>query len=82
MQFISGGVHDIKSNSYKLTHYAIFIYNCSGFTCHFTPTYYADVLVCDNRRTKLLPVTHVLVDTWMSTIKPVYKLLKVSGDLK
>ena len=27
----------------------------------------------------LLPVTHVFVDTWMLTIKPVYKLLK---DLK
>ena len=25
-------------------------------------------------RTKLLPVTHVLVDTWMLTVKPVYKL--------
>ena len=25
-------------------------------------------------RTKLLPVTHVLVDTWMLTIKPVYTL--------
>ena len=25
-------------------------------------------------RTKLLPVTHVLVDTWILTVKPVYKL--------
>ena len=25
-------------------------------------------------RTKLLPVTHVLVDTWMLTVKAVYKL--------
>ena len=33
-------------------------------------------------RTKLLPVTHVLVDTWMLTVKPVYKLLNVSDDLK
>ena len=32
--------------------------------------------------TKLLPVTHVLVDTWMLTVKPVYKLLNVSDDLK
>ena len=31
---------------------------------------------------KLLPVTHVLVDTWMLTIKPVYTLLNVSEDLK
>ena len=31
-------------------------------------------------RIKLLPVTHVLVDTWMLT--PVYKLLNVSDDLK
>ena len=31
---------------------------------------------------KLLPVTHVLVDTWMLTVKPVYKLLNVSDDLK
>ena len=27
-------------------------------------------------------VTHVLVDTWMLTVKPVYKLLNVSEDLK
>ena len=25
-------------------------------------------------RTKLLPVTHVLMDTWILTVKPVYKL--------
>ena len=31
---------------------------------------------------KLLPVTHVLVDTWMLTVQPVYKLLNVSDDLK
>ena len=29
-----------------------------------------------------MPVTHVLVDTWMLTVKPVYKLLNVSDDLK
>ena len=34
------------------------------------------------RRIKLLPVTHVLVDTWMLTVKPIYKLLNVSDDLK
>ena len=33
-------------------------------------------------RIKLLPVTLVLVDTWMLTVKPVYKLLNVSDDLK
>ena len=33
-------------------------------------------------RIKLLPVTHVLVDTWMLTVKPAYKLLNVSDDLK
>ena len=33
-------------------------------------------------RIKLLPVTHVLVDTWMLTVNPVYKLLNVSDDLK
>ena len=33
-------------------------------------------------RIKLLPVTHVLVVTWMLTVKPVYKLLNVSDDLK
>ena len=37
------------------------------------------MLVC---RIKLLPVTHVLVDTWLLTVKPVYKLLNVSDDLK
>ena len=33
-------------------------------------------------RITLLPVTHVLVDTWMLTVKPIYKLLNVSDDLK
>ena len=33
-------------------------------------------------RIKLLPVTHVLVDTWMLTVKPVYKLSNVFDDLK
>ena len=33
-------------------------------------------------RIKVLPVTQVLVDTWMLTVKPVYKLLNVSDDLK
>ena len=29
-----------------------------------------------------LPVTHVLVNTWMLIVKPVYNLLNVSDDLK
>ena len=33
-------------------------------------------------RIKLLPVTHVLVDTWMLTVKLDYKLSNVSDDLK
>jgi len=33
-------------------------------------------------RIKLLPVTHVLVDTWMLTVKLVYELSSVPGDLK
>ena len=33
-------------------------------------------------RTELLPVRHVLVDTWMLTVKPVYKIKNVSDDLK
>ena len=33
-------------------------------------------------RIKLLPVTHVLVDTWMLTVKAVYKLSNVPDDLK
>ena len=31
---------------------------------------------------KLLPVTHVLVDTWMLTVKLVNKLSNVPDDLK
>ena len=31
---------------------------------------------------KVLPVTYVLVDTWMLTVEPVYKLLNVFDDLK
>ena len=33
-------------------------------------------------RIKLLLVTHVLVDTWMLTVEPVYKLSDVPDDLK
>ena len=33
-------------------------------------------------RIRLLPVTHVLVDTWMLTVKLVYKLSNVPDDLK
>ena len=33
-------------------------------------------------RIKLLPVTHVLVDTWMLTVKLVYKVSDVPDDLK
>ena len=33
-------------------------------------------------RTKLLPVTHVLVDTWMLRVKLVYELSDVPDDLK
>ena len=33
-------------------------------------------------RIKLLPVTHGLVDTWMLTVKPVYKLSDVPDDLE
>ena len=33
-------------------------------------------------RIKFLPVTHVLVDTWMLAVKPVYKLKNVFYDLK
>ena len=33
-------------------------------------------------RTKLLPVTHVLVDTWMLTVNLVYKLSNAPDDLK
>ena len=31
---------------------------------------------------QLLPITHVLVDTWMLTVKLVYKLSDVPDDLK
>jgi len=33
-------------------------------------------------RTQLFLVTNVLVDTWMLTVKPIYKLSNVSDDLK
>ena len=33
-------------------------------------------------RIKLLPVTHVLVDTWMLTVKLVYEFSDVPDDLK
>jgi len=42
-------------------------------------------VTCPSRalcRIKLLPVTHVLVDTWMLSVKLVYKLSNVFDDLK
>ena len=44
----------------------------------------ADVGVrgCALCRIKLMPVTPVLVDTWMLTVKLVYKLSDVPDDLK
>ena len=33
-------------------------------------------------RIKLLPVTHILVDRWMLTVKLVYKLSNMPDDLK
>ena len=39
----------------------------------------ANMALC---RIKLLPVTHVLVDTWMLTVKPVDTLSNVPDDLK
>ena len=33
-------------------------------------------------RITLLPVTHVLVDTWMLSVKPVYKPTNVHDDVK
>ena len=50
--------------------------------------YFRDLatMTCDNCRAlctiKLLPVAHVLVNTWMLTVKPVYKLLNESDYLK
>ena len=47
---------------------------------------FESVISCDVVRAlcriKLLLFTHVLVDTWMLTVKPVYKLSNVSDDLK
>ena len=42
-------------------------------------------MILQNRalcRMKLFSVTHVLVDTWMLTVKQVYKLSNVPDDLK
>ena len=45
-----------------------------------------DIRMCDQDRAlcriKLLPVTHVLVDTWMLTVKLVDELSSVPDDLK
>ena len=51
----------------------------SNRASRFTITKYHSVALC---RIKLLPVTRVLVDTWMLTVKLVYELSNVSGDLK
>ena len=41
------------------------------FSCHVLNVVYELYIVI---QVKLLPVTHVLVDMWMLTVKPVHKL--------
>ena len=53
---------------------------CIQITC--TQYVYRSLVLKALCRIKLLPVIHVLVNTWMLTVKPVYKLLNVSDDLK
>ena len=69
--------------------------NCSGLS-KYVPLLSRKCLLCNSSqfklssiyncralcRIKLLPVTHVLVDIWLLTVKPVYKLFNVSDDLK
>ena len=53
------------------------------FSSCYSSTYYfhgpPDRALC---RIKLLPVKHVLVDTWMLTVKLVYELSDVPDDQK
>ena len=59
--------------------------HCLGIKVHSTQYYTTHPLRVTGRalcRIKLLPVTHVLVDTWMLTVKPVYELSDVPDDLK
>ena len=44
--------------------------------------HYSELVTRALCRIKLLPITHVLVDTCMLTVKPVYTLFNVSDDLK
>ena len=44
---------------------------------HFYPSCRPDRALC---RIELFPVTHVLVDTWMLTVKPAYKLSNVTWN--
>ena len=48
-------------------------------TCFFTQILHFLRALC---RINLLPVTYVLVDTWMLTVKLVYELSDVPDDLK
>ena len=49
---------------------------------HLFYIYNLSILIRALCKTKLLPVTHVLADTWMLTVKPIYKLKNVFDDLK
>ena len=50
-----------------------------SFTLEYTAVCVVIRALC---RIKLLPVTHVLVDTWVLTVKLVYELSSVPDDLK
>ena len=65
-----------------LSTYGILSSSADYYRASLGVTVSASVRVTALCRIKLLPVTHVLVDTWMLTVKPVYKLLNVSDDLK
>ena len=82
VHFLFGG-GSIFYNTYNMDPHRIWTrvqFICGSIFClthkKWTPI---DRALC---RIKLLPVAHVLVDTWMWTVKTVYKLLNVSDDLK
>ena len=74
--YYSPDVHKVLLNLFFTT---LLCSEC-GFTTYMSSS--TSPVVRALCRIKLLPVTHDLVNTWMLIVKPVYKLLNVSHDLK
>ena len=70
------------STSYGYIVALLMPYPSCAICVHRVPSCIDTVLTRALCRIKILPVTHVLVDTWMLTVKLDYELSDVPDDLK